>query len=161
MKRLIRSALVLAMIAGSGSALADGLILVPGDCDTAMPGGNCWTIAENRNPSDEEINALLGTADMITLYKAEVGDEDHPATVEEGAFADEYDSIFSNLTFDPEDAWTFWTGTFSIDCTDGCYVLVKDGNANPSVYIFEISDWNGTDDTSPAHGYGKRWTETF
>lgn len=132
----------------SGAAAADGIMLTPADCNTTMPGGNCWTIDENRNPSDEEVTTLVGaTADLHSLYKAEVGNATDPTTKEEGAFADYYYTEFSNSELDPEDASIYLDGGIVIDCNTeaGCYLIVKDGNASPSVYIFDISDWNGTD----------------
>ncbi len=147
---------LLAALAFTGSAFAAEINLTPADCNTSVAPVNCWTIiGDNSNPSDATINTLVGTTGLVTLYKAEVGaeqddpntPEDDTLTTEEGAFADDYMTEFDNDPLDPEDAWISWGGPDSIDCSDGCYLVVKDGQFDPSVYIFDISDWDdGTDD---------------
>lgn len=47
-------------------------------------------------------------------------------------------------TFDPSGAEIKWDGSYFIECGD-CYLVVKDGNHTPALYIFDISSWNGQD----------------
>jgi len=84
------------------------------------------------------IAPYIGSAPL--LYKGEVGG------AEEGSLAGSYETTFSNSASDPTDAL--------IEYISGQYVgapawlLVKDGDANPGWYLFNLSTlgWNGTDD---------------
>jgi hypothetical protein len=61
------------------------------------------------------------------LYKAEVGNELNPATTEEGPFADNYGTTFSNSALDPENALiTYDPGELFISGSP-LYLYVKDG----------------------------------
>jgi len=84
--------------------------------------------------------------DLDLLYKAEVGDEDDPATTEEGPFAPSYETTFGDEPLDPEEALIEWIfGQSAIDCKgdNSCFLIVKDGNHQPAQYLFDISDWDG------------------
>jgi hypothetical protein len=76
--------------------------------------------------------------DLAELYKQDVGGP------ESGTFADDYTTTFSNSN---QNADIVWDEGDSIECsaTNPCYLLVKDGNQIPIWYLFDISDWNGTD----------------
>lgn len=111
---------------------------------------DCWIRANkknggsNSNPDADEIEALTGTATELTLlYKANVG----TTVVEEGeaAYQSAYQTTFSNSATDPEDALIDYLSGVVISCPV-CFLSIKDGNQNPSLYIFDISSWNGTDD---------------
>ena len=68
---------------------------------------------------------------------------------EEGSpFAESYETTFSLGSDDNyNDATITWDGApdpaISCTATDPCYVGVKDGNAQPNIYVFELSDWDG------------------
>lgn len=89
---------------------------------------------------------LTNDGSLELLYKADVGDEDAPATIESGGFAGSYNTVFSNSAFDPEDATISFTGGSAITC-GVCYLVIKDGNTNPNYYFFDLTaaGWNGTD----------------
>jgi len=139
-------------LAFAGSAFGAAITITPADCDGVAPDMTCWTSDDPSNPSDADINAWVGTTGLVTQYKAEVGDEeDDPATPEDdtlttesGAFADDYSTLFMNAALDPQDAWITWAESDSIDCSEGCFLVVKDGRHEPSTYVFDISHWNGT-----------------
>jgi hypothetical protein len=78
--------------------------------------------------------------DVAELYKQDVDDPEAPLP-----FAGSYTTTFSNDSDDPEDALIHYDGGASIggECI---FLLVKDGNQSPAWYLFDISDWNGTDD---------------
>jgi len=136
------------------SALIGGLaLLLSGTAANAYSvdynAGNeilCATGTEN------DQNALLAAVAGATCnggsiteqYKAEV-----PKTgpvVDGGLFAASYNTTFANTEFDPADATIAHVlGTDSIACSaiTKCFLGVKDGNANPAFYVFNISDWDG------------------
>jgi hypothetical protein len=75
------------------------------------------------------------------VYKQNVGD-----ATDSGSFASSYTTTFSNTPSDPQDALIEWImGQPSISCPI-CFLLVKDGNADPAKYAIDISGWNGTED---------------
>lgn len=76
------------------------------------------------------------------LYKADVGKEENPATVESGSLAGSYDTLFDNEPLDPAEATITYTGGDFISSPS--FLLVKDGNATPAWYLFDLSEiWNG------------------
>ena len=142
----------------TGSAFADAIYLTPDGCPN---GETCWTLTNpspgpTANPDADDIEALVGATDLASLYKAEVGDEeddpdtpqDDTLTTEEGAFANDYSTEFFDSPLDPSGATISWDGPNAINCSvdDPCYLKVKDGTADPNVYIFDISSWDGTSD---------------
>jgi hypothetical protein len=126
------------------STSAFALSITPSDCNTTY---TCWTGLDTANKDADAIEVITGTAsELFEDYKADVGDpEGDPATVETGDFADNYATEFFNDPLDPQDATITHTGGDSLSCGE-CYAFVKDGNAEPAWYLFDISDiWNGTD----------------
>jgi hypothetical protein len=71
------------------------------------------------------------------LYKQDVGDP------ESGDFASSYTTAFDTPN-DPEDANITYTGGDKI-LTECVFALVKDGNHDPTWYLFDISDWDRDD----------------
>jgi hypothetical protein len=110
------------------------------DLTPAGPG----LVGSGSETGDPEVIAAAQAACGCTLtgvYKSNVGGGD------EGPFAGTYDTTFSNTPSDPEDALIEFVSGSPI--TGGSiYLLVKDGNASPAWYLFNISGWNGTDDIS-------------
>jgi hypothetical protein len=76
---------------------------------------------------------------LTLLYKAEVDDGS-----KEGTFQTDYSTSFANEPNNPEDATISWEGPLSITCPE-CYLAIKDGNENPTYYLYNLSSWNGTD----------------
>lgn len=89
---------------------------------------------------------LVNDGSLTLLYKADVGNATNPATVESGTFAGSYNTVFANTSLDPEDATISYTGGAAISC-GVCYLVIKDGNNNPSFYFVDLTalGWNGTD----------------
>jgi len=118
---------------------AKSLTLTPADCTP----GVCVTDAALGSPSNPDaldIAGFVGTTSTLSLlYKAEVGGTDS------GLFADDYATRFANSGTDPEDAFISWLGGDFIDaCGVECYLSVKDGNHDPSLYIFDLTGaWDG------------------
>ena len=140
MKTILRITAVLASLSLSATAAAQ-IEITPGDCRSSdadyVLGEICWTSDVNRQPNAGSLSDLTGVAEeMLTeLYKAEVGGDDDIG----------YSTAFTNTASDPSDATITWDGDGFIDCSEGCYLAVKDGNHSPSLYVFDISDWNGQD----------------
>jgi hypothetical protein len=51
--------------------------------------------------------------------------------------------LFNSLS-DPSGGAISWVGSGPV-AKDNIFLLVKDGNQNPSAYLFNISGWNGTE----------------
>jgi hypothetical protein len=85
----------------------------------------------------ECINTIFG-ASLIKpddlLYKA-----DAASGGEEGSLAGSYATVYNGT-----DATFTYTGGLSANCP-ACYLAVKDGNANPDYYFYDLANWNGTD----------------
>jgi hypothetical protein len=114
------------------------LILTPGGPNQAITG------TPGPGPGQPAIDAVIFPymngicgETVLELYKQDAGGG------EAGSFAGSYSTTFSP-TSDPEDATITWGGgtTPYIDC-DCIFALVKDGNANPIWYLFNISGWDG------------------
>ena len=86
---------------------------------------------------DSQINAYFNP-DPTLAYKQNVGGS------ELGPFADSYSTSFFNTPSDPADATISYISGPKISAQD-IYLLVKDGNHNPTGYLFDISSWNGTE----------------
>lgn len=126
---------------------AKALVLTPADCTSA----NCVTSDVVSQPSASDIQSYMGTSTILeNLFKTDVGGGDT------GAYADSYYTNFYDTANDPSVAVIGYESGDFIDCTE-CYVTVKDGNNSPSLYIFDISGWDGMEliellDFWPAQG---------
>ena len=87
---------------------------------------------------DSQINAYFNP-DPTLAYKQNVGGP------ELGPFAASYSTSFFNTPSDPADATISYISGPKISAQD-IYLLVKDGNHNPTGYLFDISSWNGMED---------------
>jgi len=98
----------------------------------------CTTGTENSQPAF--VTAMNGCGGTTEQYKANV------PSGEEGPFAPSYNTTFANSSTDPEDAsiaHVFGTASIACSTTTKCFLGVKDGNAQPAFYVFDISDWDG------------------
>ena len=112
------------------AALVD-IALTPADCAVNV---NCWTSNDPSNPKLSDMEALIGTTDLTSLYKMNVGDAS-----DTGPYANSYTTTFSNSALDPEDALIqLVKDADPITCGE-CYLAVKDGNQTPSLYIFALT----------------------
>jgi hypothetical protein len=114
----------------------------------ASSGTQCATTNDSSQTAVEPLveSAACANGNVNLLYKADVGSQLNPATIETGSFAGSYNTVFFNTALDPEDATISFTGGLAIDCSLGCFLSVKDGNATPATYVFNISNWDGTSD---------------
>jgi hypothetical protein len=137
MKTISKVMLVSAATLLTGASYAADINLTPADCVV----GSCWTIVgDNSNPTVDEIETLVGTSTQLTrVYKQDQGGP------EEGAFASSYTTEFFNTPTDPSGATISYNGAPApaITCPE-CYLVIKDGNANPSSYVFALGNWDGT-----------------
>lgn len=91
-----------------------------------------------------EINELYPG---ITLaYKANAGSTQDPTVTEAGPFASFYSTEFFNSLTDPEDATISHLFGAEFISNSEKYLLVKDGNSDPSAYLFDISLWDGEEE---------------
>jgi hypothetical protein len=133
----VRALIVMMLVMAGGQAHA--LLLTPGDPN--------WTSNDNTPLDAADVAAITGSELTLSLlYKANVPDQDEGGpVVEEGGFTGSYDTEFSNTEFDPADAVIEYVlGSPAISCPE-CYLVVKDGSQTPAQYVFDLSDWNGTD----------------
>ena len=153
MRTLLTTLLFTMALAFSG--MANALTITPSTgtlADNNTYGGTDivagWTGAGNGNSGfniSDVYTATGATADSLTLlYKDNVGG------VEEGAFADSYNTIYNGDLSGGIISYVAGTGT--ITCPD-CYLVVKDG-VEPHWYIYNLGSWNGVE----AIGLSGFWT---
>jgi hypothetical protein len=136
----------LVLLGMMGTVSADTVYITP---NTGYPGPAPPEITRwqgNETSQDELDGIILGITGYSTeLYKADVGDEDDPATIESGDLAASYATIFSNEPLDPAEATITYTGGDIVGPI--AYLLVKDGGQIPAWYLFNLTalGWNGTD----------------
>jgi hypothetical protein len=119
------------------STVAQALSLTP---------SSTGVIGRNLGPSNCEPACVYDTfgleadGSLQLLYKQDVGGP------ESGSFAGSYSTAFFNSPTDPADATITFTGGAAITC-GVCYLIIKDGNQQPSYYFFDLTaaGWNGTD----------------
>jgi len=89
---------------------------------------------------------LVNDGSLTLLYKRDVPGQNDPIGVESGSFAGSYHTVFANTALDPEDATISYTGGSAITC-GVCYLVIKDGNQNPSYYFINLTalGWDGTE----------------
>jgi len=116
------------MVLGMMSS-ASALTLTPGDAD--------WSGSSPTNPKAGDISGLVGS-DVYEVYKQDLSGP------ESGAYAGSYETAFYNTPTDPQDATITYVGGTPIS-GDPLYLMVKDGNHDPIWYIFDLSNWNGTE----------------
>jgi len=104
-----------------------------------------WALSDSpANPSAVEVAVTVGESLLYELYKSNFDNG-----VEEKSLAGYYDTVyqqFAEPSADPSGAIITWTGSVDepyISSTNK-YLVVKDGNANPDMYIFDLTSlWNG------------------
>lgn len=123
---------------------AHALVLGPEDMEGRYyhPSGQC----AGEDAQADCIADVFGLEDgssLNLLYRSNVGGSDG------GDFASSYSTNFFPEGDDPYNAFINWSGPDIISCPE-CYLVVKDGNANPNYYFYEFQagDWNGTDTIS-------------
>ena len=129
------------MLVFAGQAFA--LPIAPGDA--WWDGQNNWTGAtiDNNDNVNKAVQDYLGGLGYEELYKADL---DQGGVTESGLLQGSYDTAFLNTPADPSEANIAWlNGTPYI--SGQSYLLVKDGNASPYWYLFNLADlgWNGMD----------------
>ncbi len=108
-----------------------------------------WEGNENGQAAiDTVLDGIVTDITDHELYKANVGDEDNPATVEEGPLAPNYATTFANPPLDPAEATITHTGGAFVGPT--AYLLVKGGappTVSPHWYFYNLTalGWNGTE----------------
>jgi hypothetical protein len=104
-----------------------------------------YNIMEFDETSESKILAEINSdyPGVVLAYKQNVGGS------EEGPFASSYSTTFANSSSQPEDATiSYVSGAFISNAEK--YLLVKDGNHDPTGYLFDLSalKWNGTETLS-------------
>lgn len=88
-----------------------------------------------------EVFGLSTDPALELLYKADVGE----IMSEEGTFAAWYEATFYNSESNPSSADIEQSGPGYITCPE-CYLAIKDGNAAPSYYFYDLGSWDGMED---------------
>lgn len=123
---------ILLLVASSANAAIDvSQPITPTSGDTVGPPITRWEIGTPAGNFD--YSSLIG--DYTEVYKQDVGGG------ESGALAGSYTTTFAPPT-NPNDATITWDGGSFVN-TEKIYLLVKDGNATPAQYLFDISNWDG------------------
>ena len=154
MKYMIKS--VLLSIVSLVVIEAQALVLSPSSTCSYVVGGDCVISNTTSQPSASDIAGYMDTSTVLSqLYKSDVSDFLHPDDmfsygIDSGPYADFYTTTFTDSigdpSIDPSAALIQFIGSAGeeIVCTE-CYLSVKDGNNDPALYVFNISQWNGTD----------------
>ncbi len=130
---LCMSFMVLGMVSGA-SALSITPSTTPAWTETYHPPSQ---------PTAAQIATYVGYDGTLTeLYKANSG----TVVTESGSYAPSYQTVFYNTPTDPQEATISYVGLPSPSISESpLYLLLKDGNATPTIYIFDITGWNRTD----------------
>lgn len=102
---------------------------------------------DDNNPNCADIKTLVGYEgdDWGMLYKVDVDEGEEGA----GSFDEYYSTVWTEIDDGPGGAEVSWDGSDpNVDPHISgipLYLLVKDGSHVPIWYLFNISDWNGTD----------------
>ncbi len=109
----------------------------PSDCNTTF---TCITSTTTSAFDASDVASLFGVTDNLDLYfKIDID-----SGGEAGSFASGYSASAISPSGDESGLNINYDSGPVISCPD-CYLVVKDGNHNPSQYLFSISDWNGLD----------------
>jgi hypothetical protein len=153
MKKLTHFLLIGAGFAFSGAALAETIEPGFNPDGTACTADTCWeddTGTPSQPSMDDLLTLIFGAgnytlSDWDKLYKDEANDYKDGILVkegeEEGSFAGSYTTRFTPDE-DPTGATISYDGGKSITCPE-CYLWVKDGQADPNLYVFDIGWWDG------------------
>lgn len=109
------------------------------DIPSGTPDPICWGTGTGNDP---DFMTGCGLGSLTQVFKQDEGGG------ETGTLAPSYKATFSN---GPDgsvaNSLIVWEGGNFLDCTIDCYVLVKDGDADPGRYLYNLKGlWNGTDD---------------
>lgn len=139
MRSLTSRVFVAAAIVLGASLQAQALTLSPSTPACGSPA--CIAETGNETSNDDILAAIadkIGTA--VSVYKQNVGEGS-----DSGTFASSYVTTFSNTSSDPSNALIdYISGPFITGSS--IWLVVKDGNQTPAWYLFNISNWNGTED---------------
>ena len=142
MNNLSRS--VLGLIVAVGLTASANAVMISYGASTL---GAADALLSGTDTSQAAINSIIfpyfdGVCDdVLELYKQDVDDPEEPLP-----FAGSYTTTFSNSASDPEDALVHYDGGASIG--GECIFMLVKGGGPPGItawYLFNISDWNGTD----------------
>lgn len=142
---LAGSRVVATLVLGSGLAATSTVTVAETvTYNTNVLGIECGTSLINNQNAVEPLVESAGCADAqaTQLYKSNQGGAD------DGSFLNSYNTEYFLAADDPSAATiSHIIGTPAINCLDfSCFLAVKDGNANPAIYAFEIFDWDGLSD---------------
>jgi hypothetical protein len=146
MKTISKVMLVSAATLLTGASYAAEINLTPDSCSADA---NCWIVPKPAqggvpNPDADFVENLVGTTTQLTsVYKQDFnGSTTGSPDDESGSFANSYSTTFTAIS-DPTGATiTYGSGT-AITCPE-CYLVIKDGNNDPSSYVFALGNWDGT-----------------
>lgn len=153
MRTLTKLAIALVLTIGSGASMSDPLTIVGPSPSNTYAGGSppatCWS----QNQGGTDSNFLLSNFTTDTLNKAcnagsgfGLAFKINAPSSEEGTLAGSYQATAFNS--DRSGVTINYVSGTSVACAlaNSCWLVVKDGNANPARYGYNLSTiWNGTD----------------
>ena len=127
---------------GSFSLNAQAMSIDPDYCDALT----CWEVNTTSALHADDVATEVGTStELVLYYKQDFGGG------ESGIFSDNYETTFTGFDSSGEptgaDIVHDIGDLVSISCPE-CYLVVKDGNGDPSQYIIDLATWNGLDTLS-------------
>jgi hypothetical protein len=120
-----------AIVAGSLAYNAQALLITAGTTPALLTGNDTSQAA-----IEGIIQANYGPLALLYVQNT-------PGS-EEGTFASSYTTTLGDPLLTDEDFTISYVGGSSIN-SNPVYLLVKDGNAIPAWYLYNISGWNGTE----------------
>lgn len=137
----MKSALKLLRLVGASVALF-ALSHTAGAVIILTPGTSGVIAGFGYGPSNCEpacVESVFSTSGLNLLYKADQG-----SLFDSGPYAFNYSTTFYNTLLDPSNAYINHVFGAAISC-GSCYLAIKDGNASPGYYFYNLSGWNGTE----------------
>ena len=121
--------------------------LVPSDACTADT--DCVTDNASTSVINDYIELTYGVTE---LYKSNVDNDTSGLGLDEKAYADSYNTLFTDLVSATDDQGDLSGADITWDVNGGdtfacptCLLLVKDGSTDPNWYLFDLGDWNGVE----------------
>jgi hypothetical protein len=105
---------------------------------SVSPANYDWTTTINSNLSSTQIGTITGFDGLSLLYKSDFGGG------EDGSLASSYNTTFLPVGGEPSGFTVSYVSGAFASCPT-CILVVKDGNHDPAQYLYNLGNWNGTE----------------